>query len=354
MQTLFRSESSVLHPVYPTLQEVTEGYVYPVYGDIKYLKFAIASIHSLRRYDVSRRVALACEPQHEAILNRLKIRQLVDDILILKPEHRSIVGFKHNVHAYACYDRTIFLDVDMIFCRKPDQLWRSLSAYPFTVTGSLTSDPFFGGPKGISVVIDILLQRRKRTLKTFGLNYLSRVQSGVMYVEDKDLAREVGNKASWFLANMEKTHFRSRLQEKGRSEESCEWSLAMAMSSMNLPVFPWINGQCSAQVDYIANLTRHDELFENVTCTLYTAPLTHALRGMKNNRLRGFIVQLLGYLPGKDEFIDVTPVILHFGWLHEKKPFYAFADKIWLKELSDESILDKNPSLYPSFSKFSA
>lgn len=325
----FQSQRDLLH-------EDVEGYVYPVYGDVKYLKFAIASIESLRRYDAHRPVALACEPQHEALLNRLNIRHLVDDIVLLKPEHCSITGFKHNVHEYVRYDRTMFLDVDMIFCRKPDQLWTSLKAYPFTATGSLSSDPFFGGPKGIAVLVDILFQRRKRTLSKFGLTYLNRVQSGVMFVQDRELAQKVGEKASWFLDNMHQTHFRSRLQEKGRTEESCEWSLAMAMSAMNIPVFPWINGQCSAQMDYIADLTTHDERFENVTSRLYTAPLTHALRGMKNYSLRRWLTSILGLFPGKDEYIDVTPVILHFGWLHEKKPFYRFADDVWQRMLSEE------------------
>jgi hypothetical protein len=328
----------------PVLNEFTEGYVYPVYGDVKYLKFAIASITSLRRYDVSRPVALACEPQHEALLNRLNIRHLIDDILILKPEHQSIVGFKHNVHEYACYDRTIFLDVDMVFCRKPDQLWTAFSAYPFTVTGSLTSDPFFGGTKGIGILTDILLQRRKHTLKRFGLTYLSRVQSGVMYVQNRDLAREVGEKAAWFLLNMSQTHFKTRLHEKGRTEESCEWSLAMALSSMNLPVFPWMNGHFSAQMDYIADLTEHDDRFERVVCKLYTAPLVNALRGMKNYALRRWLTRVIGYFAGKDEYINVTPVVLHFGWLHEKKPFYTFADSVWFQVLSDEATVTKGAS----------
>lgn len=328
--------TSLLAQTGSTDSDKTEGYLYPVYGDIKYLKFAVASIYSLRRYDTERPVALACEPQHEALLTRLGIRNLVDDIIYLKPAHRSIVGFKHNVNEYAIYDRTLFLDVDMIFCRNPDNLWVALSVYPFTVTGSLTSDPFFGGPKGIGVLSDILLQKRKRTMKTFGLTHLGRVQSGVMYVRDRHMARSVCARAAYYLSKMSETHFKSRLHEKGRVEESCEWSLAMAMSALNIPVYPWINGQNSAQMDYIADLTTHDEMFNAVTCRLYTAPLTHALRGMANYRFRRWVTRLLGLFTGKDEYMDVIPVLLHFGWLHEKKPFYEYADKVWMNLIAEK------------------
>ncbi|KPP94682.1 MAG: hypothetical protein HLUCCA01_08480 [Bacteroidetes bacterium HLUCCA01] len=335
------------------LHEDVEGYVYPVYGDVKYLKFAIASIESLRRYDAHRPVALACEPQHEALLRRLDIRHLVDDIVFLEPEHRSITGFKHNVHRYARYDRTLFLDADMIFCRKPDDLWTALRAYRFTATGSLSSDPFFGGPKGLGVLKDILLQRRRTTLSRFGLTYLNRVQSGVMYVRDRELAQQVCTKAAWFLDNMHLTHFQSRLKEKGRTEESCEWSLAMAMSDLDVPVFPWINGHTSAQMDYIADLTTHDHNFEQVSCRLYTSPLVHALRGIRAVELRRVLTRLLGIFPGKDEYMEVTPVLLHFGWLHEKQPFYRFADEVWLRILSDEQhvtrkVLDEDAVLVPA------
>ena len=74
-------------------------------------------------------------PARGSCCAELDIRHLVDDIVFLEPEHRSITGFKHNVHRYARYDRTLFLDADMIFCRKPDDLWTALRAYRFTANG---------------------------------------------------------------------------------------------------------------------------------------------------------------------------------------------------------------------------
>ena len=119
-------------------------------------------------------------------------------------------------------------------------------------------------------------------------------------------------KAAWFSGiNMPPTHsFQSRLKEKGRTEESCEWSLAMAMSDLDVPVFPWINGHTSAQMDYIADLTTHDHNFEQVSCRLYTSPLVHALRGIRAVELRRVLTRLLGIFPGKDEYMEDYPAAL--------------------------------------------
>ncbi|MDZ7682577.1 MAG: hypothetical protein U5J63_12920 [Fodinibius sp.] len=47
--------------------------------------------------------------------------------------------------------------------------------------------------------------------------------------------------------------FAAGLWRMGRSEESCEWSMAMAMSKLDLPVYPWLQGHTSPQLDYIAD-----------------------------------------------------------------------------------------------------
>lgn len=309
-------------------QGQTEGYVFPVYGDARYLRLAVAAAVSIRRHDAVRPIALVCEAHHEELLREAGIT-LFEVVRRIGPEHRSIVGFKHNTHRYAIFDRNLFLDTDMILCRDPEPLWQSLAPHPFTITGILKADVFFGAPKGVMVLKDILLGRRARTLKRFGLTYLPRVQSGMIYMRDVQTAGLVNERASGYLARQSETHFQSRTLESGRTLESCEWSLAMAMSALDVPVFPWLSGLDSPQLDYISDLTEHDPDFLRVRCRLYADDFTYSLRGLRSLALRRFALRVLSLLPGKTDHLSVTPFLLHFGWYHHKRPMVDFADRTW-------------------------
>lgn len=305
-----------------------EGYVFPVYGDARYVRLSVAAAVSIRRSDRRRPIALVCETAHRDLLAERDIR-LFDEVRLIDPDHRSIVGFKHNTHRYAIFDRNLFLDTDMLLCRQPDPLWQSLAPHPFTITGSLKADHFFGAPKGVMVVRDILLGRRARTLKRFKLTYLPRVQSGMIYMRDAEAAREVNERAAAYLARQGETHFQSRMRESGRTLESCEWSLAMAMSALQVPVFPWLSGHDSPQLDFVADLTDHDADFTKVYCRLYSDDFTYSLRGLKNPALRRLAIRMLSIFPGMTDHLQVTPFFLHFGWAHHKRPIYDLADRTW-------------------------
>lgn len=305
-----------------------EGYVLHTYGPDRFLRHAVASVISLRRYDTKRPVALFCPKSHQIILEKFGLDQLFQDILLLPRENRSVVGFKHHLHEFMVYDRCLFLDSDMVWCRDPDPLWAQLSAFPFTATGLDRADFFFGGPKGLGVIGDVLFDRRRRTMHRFGLTSLPRVQAGMIYCQDKEYAQIVSDTATYFLDRHAETHFRSRLKE-GRSEESCEWSLAMAMSRLRLPVFPWFQGHNSPQLDFVQGLTEYDENFEEVNCRYYADRFVYSLRGLRNKPLREFLIGLFSRLPGRGDFYDVTPYVLHFGWLHHKQPFFDFASRVW-------------------------
>lgn len=306
-----------------------EGYLYAVYGDVKYLKHCVASVITLRRHDTKRPVALICEKKHRDILERYDLLDLFDVIYPLASDHASIVGFKHNIHEYMLFERNIFIDSDIVWCKNPDDLWISFSIYSFTITGNLRSDPFFGGPKNIGIVKDLILRRRSRTLNRFGLSYLSRVQSGIIYAQDHDVTARICRLARKMLDRKEETHFRSRTLEHGRSEESCEWSMAMAMSKLNIPVYPWLQGHTSPQLDYIEDMTYHDPDFEYVSCKYYSNPLIYNFRGLKSRLLRKIFITLFSFLPGNGDYFNVTPYCLHFGWFHQKYPFYKFAERVW-------------------------
>jgi hypothetical protein len=306
-----------------------EGYVYTSYGKPKYLKHAVASTISLRRYDSKRPVALVCTQEHIDYLKKYNQEKLFTKIILLNEKHTSITGFKHNVHLYKPFKRNLYLDSDIIWCKDPDPLWTSLSVYPFTITGIQISDHFFGGPKHIGVLKDILLRRRQRTLNRFDLTYLSRVQTGMIYTEDEAITQEVCELAASFLEKIDETHFQSRLKEKGRSEESCEWSMAMAMSKLNLPVYPWLQGHTSPQLDFIESYTDYDPDFHEVKCTYYSDQLVYNLRGLNLDWLRNFLTKSLSLIPGKGDYLITTPYCLHFGWLHHKEPFLEFSEKTW-------------------------
>jgi hypothetical protein len=311
-----------------------EGYVFHGYGPDRYVQHTVASVHTLRRHDPDRPVALFCSEAHRALLERRGLDEHFDVLGDLPPEHRSIVGFKHNLHQFKAFERSLFVDADVVWCRNPDPLWQQFAAFPFTATGLQNADHFFGGPKGVGVVVDVLLGRRRRTLRHFGLTRLPRVQAGMIYAQDDACTREVGETAAAFLDRADETHFRSRLDE-GRSEETCEWSIALAMSKLDLHVFPWLQGRNSPQLDYIDSLIDHDPDFREVSYRLYTNDVVYSLRGLPNATVRDALLGLAERLPGMGEYMELTPYALHFGWLHQKQPFYDFAERAWSR-LSDE------------------
>jgi len=306
-----------------------EGYIYASYGKEKYLRHVIASVLTLRRYDQKRPVALVCDRGHIDHLKKTGLDKMFKVIHEVGEEHCSIVGFKHFVYKFSFFDRNLFLDSDIVWCKNPDRLWESFRPYPYTITGNLKADVFFGAPKGLGILKVILLGQRKRTLKRFGLTYLSRVQSGLIYVYDKKLSKEVCQQANQYLQQIDQTHFQTRFNESGRKMESCEWSLAMAMSKYNLPTFPWMIGHESPQLDFIDNYTEYDEDFNEVKCKFYTDPFVYSLRGLKVEWLQKFLTRAAGISQGKSDYIMVTPYCLHFGWLHEKEPFLKFADRAY-------------------------
>ncbi|MEX0747736.1 MAG: hypothetical protein WD275_07030, partial [Rhodothermales bacterium] len=147
----------------------TEGYVLHSYGPERFVRHAVASVVTLRRHDRERPVTLYCPPSHRQALEESGLDSLFETIETLPEEHCSIVGFKHHLHRFMPYDRCLFVDADIVWCRDPEPLWQQLRAYSFTATGLERADFFFGGPKGWGVLIDIVMNRRRRTMERFGL-----------------------------------------------------------------------------------------------------------------------------------------------------------------------------------------
>ncbi|MDZ7718691.1 MAG: hypothetical protein U5K72_07750 [Balneolaceae bacterium] len=313
-----------------------EGYVYSTYGKLKYLKHAVSSVQTLRRYDQDRPVALFCSKEHKEILSNYSLSSLFTHIFHLPEEYQSITGFKHNVYRFLAFKKNLFLDSDILWCKNPDNLWKQLSAYKFTITGNQTSDLFFGAPKGFRVLIDVLFRRRKRTLRRFDITYLSRVQSGLIYADDYDVTEQVCELAKEMLSRQDETHFRSRKEEKGRSEESCEWSYAIAMAKLKLQVFPWLNGYESSQLDFIESYTNYDKDFKNVKCLFFGDRFIYDLKGLKKLWIQKLLIRMLTSIPGKGDYLYVTPYCLHFGWYHQKEPLNEFSERCWQKLINSQ------------------
>ena len=317
----------------PRIRSITvEGYVLHTYGKEKYLRHAVASVLTLRRYDTRRPVALYADREQITMLRRLGLDSLFGVLEELPAQHQSIVGFKHHLDSFRPFERNLYVDSDIVWCRDPDPLWRRLATFEFTATGLHKADFWFGGPKGFGILIDRLLDRRRRTMRRFGLTYLPRVQAGMIYTASEERTKEAMTAARDFLERRQDTHFRSRLDE-GRSEESCEWSLAMAMSYLDLPIFDWFQGQDSPQLDFIEGFVEHDREFTSVRCRHYADDFVHGLRGLPALGVRDALVRFFARFPGRGDYMWVTPFALHFGWIHHKEPFYELADRLWFREL---------------------
>jgi hypothetical protein len=314
-----------------------EGYVFHTFGSTRFLQHVVASVTTLRRWDTKRPIALYAPANHIEVLRSAGLSSLFDVIGDLPPHNQSVVGFKHNLHRFMPFDRNLYVDCDVVWCRDPGPLWKQFSAFPFTATGMEKADFFFGGPKSVGVVFDFIRDRRRRTMRHFGLTYLPRVQAGVIFAQDAEVTRGVCESATRFLDRRSETHFRSRLKE-GRTEETCEWGLAMAMSSMSLSVVPWLQGKNSAQLDFVDSLTEYDDGFHDVKCKYYTDRFVYALRGLPNRLMRDVLISVFSRLPGRGDYLQVTPFILHFGWLRFKDVFERFAERVWQESVRSESV----------------
>jgi len=95
-----------------------EGYVYNTYGKIKYLKHAVASVTTLRRYDKKRPVAIFCSDEHADLLKQEPLDGLFTHIFHLPEENRSITGFKHNIDRFMPFEKNIYMTVTSFGVKK--------------------------------------------------------------------------------------------------------------------------------------------------------------------------------------------------------------------------------------------
>ena len=324
-----------------------EGYVLHTYGPEHYLKSAVASALTIRRYDSHRPIALFTDQSSVDRLRSLGLASLFSPLETLPEEHQSIVGFKHHLYHFHPFDRCLFVDADMIWCRDPDPLWKQLSAFEFTGTGVTSADFFFGAPKRAGVIIQFLTNQRRRTIRRFGVTYLPRVQAGMLYSGNLEECKRVCLEAEILLSRKAETHFHSRLDE-GRNEESCEWSFALAFARLKIPIFPWYQGRNTPQMDYIADFVEHDDNFDEVSCHYFSQSFANRLRELETPRIRDVLLRLYSSIPGKSDHMKITPFVLHFGWLKYKDIFNKLADRLWENAVADSHVTADVPKSDPS------
>ena len=318
-----------MNPSTQTKPSKGQGYVYCSHGAPKYLIYALVAARRIRAHDIKRPIALFASQNHLDLLRAWNLDSLFQHLQLLPPESCSIIGFKHHTEKFMPFEQNMYLDTDMLLLRNPDTLWHQFTPFGYTYTGQESADVFFGGPKHFGIVVDAVTHKRKKTIRNFDLDHLYRAQTGIMYASDPDLTRQVNELARSFYQRQDETHFISRKNEKGRTLDSCEWSLAMAMSHLKLHVVPWFNGYESPQLDFISGLTRHDPDFETVACKYYCNPFIHSLRGIKTHALRSLFFRIFSVFPRSGDHMWVTPYFLHFGWKHEKHQLDRFVAQEW-------------------------
>ena len=80
----------------------------------------VASVTTLRRWDRDRPIALYAPAKHIDTLRQTGLLSLFAVVDVLPEENQSVVGFKHNLHKFMPFDRNLFVDCDVVWCRDPD------------------------------------------------------------------------------------------------------------------------------------------------------------------------------------------------------------------------------------------
>ena len=112
----------------------------------------------------------------------------------------------------------------------------------------------------------------------------------------------------------------------------------MAMSTMRIPIFPWFQGYDSPQLDFVEGLTDFEPAFRQVVCKLYCDRVVYSLRSLASRPLRDALLTVFTSIPGKGDFMEVTPFMIHFGSLRYKQTFMDFAAWVW------NDLVHRNPA----------
>ena len=322
------------------MANTSEGYVLHTYGSERHLQRAVASAATLRRYDIHRPIALYCPRRHRQLLERHRLEELFHVIEPLPSEHRSTTGFKHHLYAFKPFQRSLYVDANVAWCRDPEPLWTRLRTYDFTALGLDRAGALFAARRGLQGFGDLLINRRDRTLRYFGLSHLPEVDTGLVYAADDALTEQVCEAAAHFLSRQGETHFRSYYGD-GNPGEACAWSLAMAFSRLEIAILPKFDAYNSPQLNFEKGTTDFDPRFDHVRCRYYSSRMRRAARGAGSTPLRNALDFLASKLPGGSDYLEVTPYTLHFGGMDRRSPFDEFTARVWSALVKQERAVRK-------------
>lgn len=268
---------------------------------------AAATLATLRRYDRTRPAVAYGSDAHADALRRTAtdgkaLADGFDRVEVLGEAHRDEPGFWLHLDRFKPFERTLYVDGGAAWCRNPDPLWTMLALHPFTAAGA--QRPAFAlARRDLGGVWPALRDRRRVAMRAFGLTHLPHVLGVPVYAHDDHATRSVCATARALLARRHETPF---------CEGTWTWSLAAALSRAGLSVLEAQQGHASPRLDYAPGAVQHDPDFEDVAVRCYPDALAQALAQVRDPARRAHALRLVSALPGRGDYLDATPFILHF------------------------------------------
>ena len=102
---------------------------------------------------------------------------------------------------------------------------------------------------------------------------------------------------------------------------------------------PTITGRVVAVSAHV----EHDDDFNSVSCHHFNHSLANRLRELPVPRIRNALLWLYCSLPGKSDYMMMTPFVLHFGWLKYKNVFNDMAERLWDNAVTERSLEPDTP-----------
>ena len=150
---------------------------------------------------------------------------------------------------YWFFDQQIYLDSDILWCKHPNVLWKAFEPHNICAIGHPKAGGTFGYCYGKEYISNILLFKRKRTLRKFNLKGIPRISAIAIFSKNRDITASACQQARWFFTQKHLTHFNGGKNIRIDNEESCEWSMAMAWAKFHLSVIKFVQ----KDIVYISN-----------------------------------------------------------------------------------------------------
>ena len=99
---------------------MTKGYVYISFGDVNYLAQTYMSIYMLRKQGVKEDILVLTDTDNEILHLPGVTVQVIPATPGAKQQSRDV---KTQLNSYSIFDRTLYIDSDIICLKNPDTIW---------------------------------------------------------------------------------------------------------------------------------------------------------------------------------------------------------------------------------------